>query len=763
MKPKCFFSYCWDDDAKLIEYLVHEVEEQSEHRIEVIYDRKSFQLNDDIDMSEAKILEADVVVFFSSPNFRKIIDSSEENRGVYREYCHILAKNDEYPEAVIPVIYKGTKADSMPREFHRRIHTDLSQVSIVRYKGKDHVKKEFQNTVRQLVKHIIKQTDNMFKYRDIYTNHQTESEKYETLLYISASDNKLPRSCMVGLDVYRKILDQTAYFVVGRKGSGKTTLLEVLEKMDPAAFNIKYKALFPINAEHIELTILYSVYRENVDENILPTSLILDVFWELYITMHAIIGVCIEDENHHILDDRQEIFKRARNVLKKELHIDRLGYAATQEGLFALCTGLLESFTKTGIVEHAVSGSSYLGSLRTNFNVYNIVEKFFRKPLTAQLYNAIACCTKRILISLDGFDTNSDNFRMDTNYMFSDPSKQTEVYKRINFEKTFYRSLVQQVIKIKEGKTFSKNSKVTNLLDFCLVLPKDRLDQIETIDRDFSKKKFADLRWDAVELLKMIVLRLEHIGNVSIPEGYSLMERFEHAMKKLAPEIPLKVEIDINGQKSFLDLFQYVLRLSFWNPRDIIKHFGSLLAAARNSRDSKSVTEKIPSSTIKELLNRMTLTIIEKEFFREYLHVFYNIKDVVGQFQDSNMILDTIELYERLNNIKFITCVEYDCSHIEQKIRILYEMAVLGIIFTSTDTQKYGYDSNICFIFNEGIEPIKTYFRSTSQNQTRCKFMLNPIFTKYSCLNINSNRVVGDWGWDYLESNHQRKTTINII
>lgn len=54
-------------------------------------------------------------------------------------------------------------------------------------------------------------------------------------------------------------------------------------------------------------------------------------------------------------------------------------------------------------------------------------------------------------------------------------------------------------------------SVMSSYLDFCIVLPKDRYDQIIRDDRDSFKKRFCSLSWDGYELLDLLVRRLEYL------------------------------------------------------------------------------------------------------------------------------------------------------------------------------------------------------------------------------------------------------------
>ena len=98
---------------------------------------------------------------------------------------------------------------------------------------------------------------------------------------------------MVLIDAYQQIINHHSYVLFGRKGSGKSTLQEIIENYDPEEFSNQYQTLYPIKFDKMELESLYSLYSYISKEtnNLFRTSDIIQVFWELFFIIAAIVTV----------------------------------------------------------------------------------------------------------------------------------------------------------------------------------------------------------------------------------------------------------------------------------------------------------------------------------------------------------------------------------------------------------------------------------------------------------------------------------------
>ena len=132
MKQKCYFVYCWDDPDDVMDlmlYLKREIETKSNRTIQVIIDKKDFRVSENFKENEKKkIYNSDSVIIFFSSAYKKVIDAADEERGVYREYNHILNAWKEKKIAVLSIVVEGDVKKAITREFRDHIAADFSKV-----------------------------------------------------------------------------------------------------------------------------------------------------------------------------------------------------------------------------------------------------------------------------------------------------------------------------------------------------------------------------------------------------------------------------------------------------------------------------------------------------------------------------------------------------------------------------------------------------------------------------------------------------------
>lgn len=758
MKSVCYFSYCWDNTTEVMEYLKSEVERKSNGNVQVIFDKKSFLYSEDFIKREKEIISCDSVVVFFSPEYKKIIDDRDITRGVHREYELIKSKLHNEEDTIVEVLIKGDIKTSVTEEFSTKIAADFSKGNVIgkNRSGKTIVNAFYKSEMTNLISTIIGKTTIARKRKDY--NFESQEEKYESLFCDTKSNGKLPKECMYKTNAYISIMTQRCAFIIGRKGSGKTTFFELLEKYEEDGKNKffnKYKVLKPINADCIDVYQIYVVldkYKD--DKRLFSKAKMLQLFWNVYIYFCGIYIVCLEEETCNITDDRQVIFHRVGNKIKKAFNIGSFDVENIQEAIFTQCVAVFEEFICKHIVDFATA-KAFEASMVANFTVQNVFKKFLGRALFNKFQLAVAKCEKRIMIALDGFDTLSEDFRIETNFMIQKENEmdKEEGLRRAEFERIFYRSLVKTVENMKHS-----NDALVKNIHFCIVFPKDRLDQIETADRDISKVNFTDLSWDAIELLEVVVLRLEYIFGVPHKKEKDLWNRFSYIMKEHLPAIPEDLEIEINGTIQKVPLFEYLLRISFWRPRDILKYFALLYSVNQNIGNPQF--NKVDIETVKLGLNNKADDIIKKEFYYEYDKVFLNISKVMLEFYGKNIILLAKELYEILSKTVFITTFAFDCEQTINKVNLLYELGVLGLRVPSKVAKEKGIGNKWCFAFNEGLKPLELLEYGFSPEATEIKFVLNPIFSKRLALKFNTNEILGVYGKDYLVENHARKMAI---
>lgn len=294
---------------------------------------------------------------------------------------------------------------------------------------------------------------------------------------------------------------------------------------------------------------------------------------------------------------------------------------------------------------------------------------------------------------------------------------------------------------------------------FCIIIPQDRVDQISLVDRDFSKRHFYHLSWDAMELLAIILLRFKIMFEYELDLSEDLEETFHWVMKKYLPSIPNEVGVDVgNGVIRKMGLYQYMLRCSFWRPRDIIKYFSVLLDANAKSQQKG---DPIDNNTLKDLIYKVTDDIIKSEFYFEYNKLIYNIDDFMECFRGRDIVLSVYKVVEIIQSFRFEGAVFREKIDLIDTIEILYEIGILGIIFNKDYQKQNNINTSLCFSFTEGMYPFSVIQGSLLKEQHKFKFVINPIFQKKYSLKFPSTELIADFSWQYLKNNHLRKKVID--
>jgi hypothetical protein len=201
--------------------------------------------------------------------------------------------------------------------------------------------------------------------------------------------------------------------------------------------------------------------------------------------------------------------------------------------------------------------------------------------------------------------------------------------------------------------------------------------------------------------------------------------------------------------------------MSFWRPRDIIKYVAVLYDANEKNIDKH---KQIDMVTLKNLLNDVTEDIIEDEFYNEYDKLFYNLSDFMNMFEGKNIIMPSAEFVDIIRNFKFEGVIfTNNKDNMMDKISFIYEMGVVGLKFKEEYIRAKGIGSNLCFVFNEGTSPFKKSYKEIQRSSREIEIVLNPIFSKKLSLVYNTTEVVGNYDWDYLMSNHMRKSGIKRV
>lgn len=762
----CYFTYSWEKDAKkaeplnlLLSYIRSRIEKLSDGNVSVLYDKECFKEGDNFREREKQLDNSDCILLFFTPEYKNKVEAQDDT-GVYREYQMIRERAKSEYNGVIPILLSGTLDTAVTDEFKDIIFWDISKIKhqINKSNGRIVLSDELETIVSKIVRKAI---------REAYAVSYCKGHVFSTIqelyhaLFLDSAVTPLPPACIIRTTAHDKILDQSACVVIGRKGSGKSTLLESIQKQDPGFYYENYKQLISMNVESLDINFVYSnlICESRKEFNFIPMPKILDTFWELMFVLQGMVTIGCELESYRIEQDdtRYRTFYGATKKLKKLLGIPN-GRLFTDLRPHAIChcaVELLTNHIKNELLVHA-SEETPLTAAFNSVDTFGILSKTFGRDSFKKYCSGVALCKKKIFFALDGFDTHSEDFRTTTNRLAE--VNPDEYYLRKDFEIKLFRELLLSVSNVKQHTQPPIIQKFFNAVHFCIILPQDRYDEIALDDRDITKRSYCSLNWDAHDLMEMLVKRLEYFYKIEAQDDLPLDNRLYRIIKAKMPTIPTELSISIDGIERKIPLFNYLLRLTFWRPRDIIKNFAIIIELSKDQEDMSDYIE----SVIKKLLVNSAKNIIEIEFINEYKNVYLNLKEVLYRFKGTNFIQEYDLFCERLSKIHIQAVTTEKYTSIDSKLSLLYKLGVIGLFFDKDYAEKCGYGYHICYSFNEGLNPLDEFM--LSERRSSCaKIVFNPIFVKDLALNYNTKELICDYSWQYIKTNHKLKDSIRRI
>lgn len=776
----CFFCYAWDDENarfNKLEFLRKNIEEKSGDRIEVVLDKHTYEDNADFDKLRERIRSYDLIVVFFTPDFLDIIIDRKaiknKDREVLKEYDIIMECYKEDKNSVFPVIFEGDKASSLPQQFYSRNvrlyeSFGISKEDKRRYRVPDSNKREFNKFTDKIISTAI------YNCADKSEEYQTAEEALNKLFGLTANVS-IPQSCLVIPDLYNKIRSQSCMFIAGRKGSGKSTFIRNFREMGREYFDEHYKKTMPISAESFNYDIAYELLfaKHMNDKDIVEQHTVMCLFWKVYFVLYCIVIIRVKIEDKIITkenDKRYDVFNRVSKKLLKYLGID-IGQKSTDlenteviKQLFISASELVDN-KFTSALQEVDNDKLILSQFSSKFVLTSIIEDLFSQKDTDEFVKGVHKCGRRIMIALDGFDTHSEDFRITTSRL--DPTSE-EFKMREDFERLFFRTMLEVVMQFKDKKVNDNlGNQIGDVMDFCIVLPKDRYDQIITGDRDGIKRNFGVLSWSAFELQELLTRRLEYLikridSSYTVDDSKTYEERMDKALS-FFPGLPTSIEMNVSGNIMRMSLFNYILRSSFWRPRDVIANLSKIMAqVVRVKGDNwKSNDINMNEENIKLAIKKNANKIIEREFIGEYKHVFRNLGEVLERLQGYKEQMMPEEFIAILRNIPFDAAFSYDMSLVDSKIRVLYQLGVIGFIFSKRLAKRQHYLNQVCFEFNEGMEPLEDFLKMWTIYEKDIQVVFNPLFVGRLMLTYNTKELIGNWSTDYILSNHANKDTIH--
>jgi hypothetical protein len=296
-----------------------------------------------------------------------------------------------------------------------------------------------------------------------------------------------------------------------------------------------------------------------------------------------------------------------------------------------------------------------------------------------------------------------------------------------------------------------------NLIDFCVTVPRDRFYEILCSERDSYRylDRFCSLDWSGIELSILLRKRIETAYKKRIDKEPKPEERLEALFRLLFPYIPWEIDLDYKGRSYRLPLFLYVLRHTFWRPRDILIYYSRILSVCKAFQLKK---KEITSAILRRIVTDSTYAIIQTEFLNEFCGVVQNLPQIVERFSGVNNPLDYDEVVNRVGPVEFIAAQSGShFSGLDEKLTFLYQIGFLGIEASPEQMEHHGLLMRDAFYFNEGATLI---MRAGIGRFSGYKFLIHPIFSEYLNLRPVATQLILNPSWEDL---HLHEASLQLL
>jgi hypothetical protein len=765
---RCFVSYAHEGvDRDTLDYFLFILRDALQEDIHLAFDQ---QLKYGADFAEFMALldEVDAVIILLTPSYRRKV--VERQGGVYEEYRRIWARfSDQKVEGngyivgnrpasfeIIPVLFSGSMNDATPPELKNLNQLDLTGLRAIRkqtgeFQVPTHVQQIYGSKLQKLISDIrtvstVNSPAHSASFQ-VYYDHFFVDLKAGWDRESNVGHNHLD-SLFVKTSVYYRVKNQVAYFVIGRKGSGKSTLTQVLPLIDPERFRESLK----INTDEFNLETLYSLYSNQQfrsdSTNIISRYQAFELTWEALLVLET-------------MEKLSEFFSTGNlNNLQKQLMKPIISFMDNLKGsdLSASPWRTVDFFnyafsSMMRFVNDCINGARqeteyFLTDIGVRFNREQFLNFTFTSDVLKQFRRLIQSLDRKFLVTLDGFDTAFDSFRRNVMRTFNEE----ELQRRVLFEIDWLRSLLGLAMLSR-----SRNDDYFyRLLDFCFAVPKDRFMEVIRIERDSYRhlNRWCAINWSGIELAILLRKRLEVLAGVRTRDA-SPRERLEEILKhKQYRNIPIDIEFEYNGRVYKIPLFMYVLRHTFWRPRDVLIYYAGILALADNM---KRWSQPLTSDAVRKCVKATTRRVIESEFLNELRSTVVNIDDITGAFRRKPIVLDYDTLRRILCPLQFkFAAAPVNNIGIIDKLCFLYEVGFLGVRVERHLRERLGLSHEYAFYFNEGFAPVSGIGEEDLRDY---QFVIHPIFSEYLRLDVNEQELTLRFSWEYL---HQSEASLSF-
>jgi len=760
MPTRCFVSYCHDDvDRVTLDYVRFLLKEHSEERYELLID-EDLHYGADLTAFMDLLNEVDAVILILSPAYKRKIE--ERKGGVYSEYSKIYRRYSELQEErkagkkpgeilgffdLIPIVMAGDINSAVPTEIAHLKFLPLSGLRVSRddrneFLITDHIRKTYLPEIRRLtdrLRFIVSITSRDF--RELY------EEYYQRLFVENKADwtnpkhvyNNYVHTLFVKTFSYKKIENEAVYFIIGRKGSGKSTVTGVLHQRQRDRF-IGHIA---INADDFDLEGPYALFHFDQVESdttvVVSRQRCFEFAWEAFIHVCSFEILANAAMAGGLRAYQNERIGPLADVLTKVApKRSDLSESERMRAYFTHTFSSATTFAELCIDEAREDPKYFYSDIQARFTRLAYLRYLFGDDAITALDDVLASMRRKFLLTLDGFDTKFDMFRRRSIVEYHD-----QLYSRASFEIDWLRSLLLLVLNMKQAPAV----RLHELVQVCITVPKDRFQEIQMTERDSYRyqNRYCSLNWTGIELAILLRKRLEELTQSSSDKGKTPEERLAFVMKGKFPHIPLEIQFDYNARPYSMPVFLYVLRHTFWRPRDILLYYAKILAASEELRRKKV---KMSTDAVRRAVKEATFDVIQSEFINEFSSSLINIREVIGCFAKVQQFIPHAAIGDIIGGIDFEFAVGPEVvKKLDEKIEYLFSIGFLGVQVSDELKERFDIQHRHAFYFNEGSSLLRTLVERRFENFT---FIVHPVFTEYLEIDTTARELVLELSWEYL-------------
>jgi hypothetical protein len=741
---RVFVSYSrHDQEADRVLALLEWLQELAGKQIDFVLDSR-FGPGTNVRKLEESIRHYPCILILGTTGYKKKVLEGPDS-GVAREHNIIVSMMKQKTIDVFLAVMEATFADVFPETLHEPLATNFSGLfhDSASKRIPHQTRLRYAQTANALITAILESNPDPKKNQGVTDEIRTKlffEQKQELVSpYLSDEDFE---DIFVKTSFYDAVVKRGAHLLIGRKGSGKSFLTEYFTRVPMDERTI------PINVHFrdfrlINIYLMRSTSRLEPDiGGLVQQKDLFEAAWCLFFVASAVLMALVRVKSGELEGAFHKIGEMDAFAEKcgcLDVASDTGQLVLSSQRLIDWCTEKVFHTVDAGFSNVAGDYARAVASLQSLVKPSKIIPAVIGAPTLKEFNLLVNRADPVFLLTVDGFDTKFDAFRRETNREIYEKDGRR---KRVQFEIDWLSGLIeaaQQVVNRGNSPAFTAAA-----YRMLITLPHDRFEEVLREDRDSFRLRFrhVEIRWSGIELMNLVRKRLEKFYQRKCAEE-KIVERFFESLDWVC-QIPRHFRFEYNGKPVEIDVFSYLLRHSFWRPRDILYHVAELISLSdKFGKRGRPVTFE----QIRHITKKAARDIIEQEFIGEFSSIFPTIASCVSEFKRSKIEMDFDTLYGKLELVKFRLSSGESLNDTFEKIDFLFEIGFLGIVLPPELRDHVISARREAFSFSDSIQ----FYRGLDEvNKRVARWVIHPIFTEYLQLDTEASPFLLQYDIEYL-------------